>query len=348
MRSKLAVSDVSRVRAIQAELAVIHLDARSAVNSVLPEIRQLVQTETLLVLCPALRATGWGIGRYHDDNFSNATRFKQLVSRFLATAPRRYAWYDAVRPEPDQRNRVLDPFDIIPPGEFEASEIYQQVLLPMRLHQHRQPRVLLCDGASLLAWFGAFHAGPIDHRQLELLAAVAPAMRSRLAIERRLQTSPRDMAALEAALEQLGVPALVIGASGHIFDANTAAYALLATRGAEVHGALLDALAGRASTLGFALVSLAERGSPGSWLATLRTNSAEAQIAACLAKVTQRWQLTRRQCQVLGQIVDGQANTTIAATAGTTERAVELHVTALFDRAGVDSRSALVARVLVS
>jgi DNA-binding NarL/FixJ family response regulator len=59
-----------------------------------------------------------------------------------------------------------------------------------------------------------------------------------------------------------------------------------------------------------------------------------------------RWQLTPRQGEVLGLVSRGLANATIAAALGCGDRAVELHLTALFDRAGVESRAALVARVL--
>jgi DNA-binding NarL/FixJ family response regulator len=45
-------------------------------------------------------------------------------------------------------------------------------------------------------------------------------------------------------------------------------------------------------------------------------------------------------------VVRGMANATIAAELGISERAVEGHVSAIFDRAGVDNRAALVALVM--
>ena len=59
-----------------------------------------------------------------------------------------------------------------------------------------------------------------------------------------------------------------------------------------------------------------------------------------------RWTLTPRQLAVLELVVTGMANATIAAMLGIADRTVESHVTAIFDRAGVDSRAALVATVL--
>jgi DNA-binding CsgD family transcriptional regulator len=60
-----------------------------------------------------------------------------------------------------------------------------------------------------------------------------------------------------------------------------------------------------------------------------------------------RWGLTPRQREVLGRVAGGDATGTIAAALGISERAIEMHLTALFDRVGVDSRAALVARVLL-
>jgi DNA-binding CsgD family transcriptional regulator len=61
-----------------------------------------------------------------------------------------------------------------------------------------------------------------------------------------------------------------------------------------------------------------------------------------LALATTVWTLTPRQRQVLEMIVRGEPTKAIAAELGCSKRAVELHVTALLDRSGVDSRSALV------
>jgi len=46
-------------------------------------------------------------------------------------------------------------------------------------------------------------------------------------------------------------------------------------------------------------------------------------------------------------VVRGLANKTIAELLTISLRAVELHVSAIFDQAGVDCRAALVSRVLV-
>ncbi|MDQ3365000.1 MAG: helix-turn-helix transcriptional regulator [Myxococcota bacterium] len=348
MRLKPTVAEVASLEAIRAELAVVRLGEASAVDSVLPPIRELLGTETIMVLSPVDRGDGLEIERFHADGFAAAPELARRFATFLRAAPPRYAWYDAVRPEPAQRNRVIEAHDLMGPGELEASAIYHQVLRPLRLHAHRQPRVLLCDGPSLLGWFGAFHAGAIESRQKQLLRALIPMMRRRLAFERRLATTPRAYAALETCLEQLGAPAFVVTGAGRIAETNEAGRSLLAVHGAELRSALRDRLQGRPTSLALELTLLEQRGAARSYLAILRGDAADARISSSIASATRRWSLTPRQRDVLDHVVRGQATATIAAWLGISVRAVELHVTAMFDRVGVDSRAALVAAVLLA
>ena len=334
------------VREISAELDTLRLGQSSVIATVLPAMRELLAAESMLVLCPVERLSGWDIERFEHDHFPADSGFRRRFLRFFDTAPRRYAWYDATRPEPKQRNRVIDAIGIIPPGEYEASRIYAEVMKPTGVHRHRQPRVLVCDGPSLLAWFGAFHSQPFDARQNRLLAALVPAMQRRLRIERQLRVADRRRAILQHALEQLGAPSFVVDARGRVLVASRAGRALYDARPREIATALRDALAGRANATAFEVTPVADAGVPPCWLAIARADSTDARLASAVAKAAARWSLTPRQREVLEGIVRGTANATIAAELGISARAVELHVTALFDRAGVSSRAALVAAVL--
>jgi len=328
------------VASIAAELALVRLDQPSSVGRLMPAMRALVQLDNLVMLSPVQRPSGWHLERFHSDRVARADELERRFLTFLASAPRRYAWYDALHPEPEQRDRVIDALDIIPPGELEASQVYRDVLAPMGFLRHRQPRVLVCDGASLLAWFGAFHAGPVDARHRALLGALIAPVQARLAIERRLAGAPG------CALEALGAPAFVVGPAAQIYEANASARVLLDTQGAEIHAALHAVLAGGTHPLGVELVALREPGGGARWLAIVRP-SADERLAACVARAALRWSLSPRKREVLAMIVRGEPTTTIAAELGTSERSVELHVTSLFESAGVANRTALVARVLV-
>lgn len=57
-----------------------------------------------------------------------------------------------------------------------------------------------------------------------------------------------------------------------------------------------------------------------------------------------RWKLTPRQREVLAMVVRGDANKEIARKLQCAQRTVELHVTTLLEKAGVESRSQLAAR----
>jgi DNA-binding NarL/FixJ family response regulator len=348
--TELSGGDRTLVREIAEELATIRLDRPgSALPGILPAARRAIECESLLVLSPLERITGWDIERFDHDNFPDGPQFRDRFLRFFETAPRRYAWYDASRPEPEQRNRLIDALAMIPPEEYEVSRIYREVIEPTGLHLHRQPRVLVCDGPSLLGWFGAFHPAPFDARQNRLLAALVPAVQARLRMERQLAHTSRVHAVLDHALEQIGAPAFVIGATGQILEASTSALALFATRRAEVTAAILDAVAGRPPTCGglpLELTRIAEPGTPVCYLAVVRAGSADARIASAVLAASVRWSLTPRQRAVLELVVRGIATPTIAAQLKVSARAIELHLTALFDRASVDNRSALISAVL--
>lgn len=339
-----AMSDEARCRAIAMELSVLRLDGATVFDTVLPEVRAVLEVENLLVYSPALRLEGWELARYHCIGRYSSAKTKRLFTSFLAEAPPRFTTYDPRRPEVAQRNRVLEPcFE-----EVARTAYWRAVFVPLGLDRHHQLRVLLCEGASLLAWFGAIHSEPFEPRQRRIVSALVPALRRRLEIERRLDASELNRCALEAATEQIGRPTFIVGARGQLAHANSAGHALLDTRGAEVRCALREAVAGRPSALPFSTIPIADPGGGPAWLAVLHAGSAQDQIARCVDSAARRWQLTPRQRSVLQNVVEGHANATIAAVSNTSERAVELHVTALLDHAGVDSRAALVARVLLS
>ena len=53
--------------------------------------------------------------------------------------------------------------------------------------------------------------------------------------------------------------------------------------------------------------------------------------------------LTRRQTQVLGLVIEGLSNKEIAAALGCVEGTIELHLTAMFRKAGLQGRTRLMA-----
>lgn len=336
------------LRGIEVELATLHLDRPSAIDEVLPALHDYLGTENVLVFTPVeVAAGGLTIERFHARGFADCERVRTRFEKFFRASPRRYAWYDPTCPEPVQRNRLIDALDLMPNEEFETSAVYAQVLKPLELHRKRQPRMLLTDGPSLLAWFGSFASERATARQRTRLARIAPRLRARLIAERRLAHAPRTFAALEMCLERLGAPAFVVGANGVIEEANASGRALLEAHGKELRTALLDSVNNRPSTIPLELTRLEQDGAAAGWLAIVPAHSDDERSLAAVERAVLRWELTPRQRDVLTHVVNGTPNTTIAALLRVSVRAVELHVTKLLERAGVESRAALVARVLL-
>lgn len=346
MRGRLSKKDSARIRAIGAELETIRVGGPDVLDVILPELRAVLGTATFVAIHLSERSLGWEIDLLHQEGFADPDYFVRVCETFFPNAPSRYAWYNAVSPEPQQRNRVIEAIGHIPPGELEASAIHSGFLVPLKVNGHRQLRALVCDGPALLAWFGSFHPEPLDARQYRVLTAVLPSVRRRLAIEQRIRAAPRAFAALAVALDYLGAPSFVLDRRGEIHEMNRSATALLASRHKAVRASLKDAVARRPSELAFELTQLRDKGTSVGWLAVLRSAEEDARTLEQVALAAARWRLSRRQTDVLGLLARGMSNLSIAAELGIGERAVELHVSALLDRAGVDSRAALVARIL--
>lgn len=63
-----------------------------------------------------------------------------------------------------------------------------------------------------------------------------------------------------------------------------------------------------------------------------------------LELASQKWQLSRRQTEVLAILADGKTNKEIGAHVGCAEATVEQHVTQILERAGCPTRTILIAR----
>lgn len=291
----------------------------------------------------------WNISRWEASR-GGASELERRTRAMFARQAAYPLYYDPMAPPPEQRNRVVDALAWIEasdPGSWETSRMVVEVLAPLGLARARQPRALLCDGPDLLAWFGGIHDGPVTQRQLRILGSLVAPMRKRLIAERALLEDNLTRNALDAMLDRVGAAAFLVDAQGSIRHAN-AAGRTLRDESPDVMTALGDAIARRDSPgpLQFELVEIRTAGLPDHWIAVLRTDPVEQRIVACVAACARRWQLTPRQRSVLDLVARGLPNATIASMLGCVERTVELHVTAIFDRAGVDSRAALVSVVL--
>src|SRR4051794_20736400 len=211
-----------RLRAILDDLEVLRPDNGAGVAAALAELRALASVESIVCYVPMPSTAGWVVEKLIADNLPNATRFRSLLASHLARSNDAFGWFDPRRPEPEQRNVLVDLRDIVPAEQYEASRVYGELLVPLRLHRHHVARALLCDGDTLVAWFGVFHPTRLTSEQRAIINAVVPALRRRLELERQIEVAPLVSAALEAVLEHIAAPAFVVSSSGRIFEVNEA------------------------------------------------------------------------------------------------------------------------------
>jgi DNA-binding CsgD family transcriptional regulator len=155
------------------------------------------------------------------------------------------------------------------------------------------------------------------------------------------------LAVLDTALNAIDAPAFVVDLGGQVLHANTNAQALLEHDGPGVSRALAEAVAGAAAPANnqWDLTPLRGTEQTQGFLAIMRAPHPMA-VRDPLRAASQRWCLTARQTEVLRWLAHGLTNGLIAQTLGISERTVEFHLKAIFDKAGVDNRATLIVKLL--
>ena len=128
----------------------------------------------------------------------------------------------------------------------------------------------------------------------------------------------------------------MIDGRGRVICANQAAQALI-DRDLRT-GRLLESIAQRWD-------STPVRGARAWSLAVLRPALVKSDKTERVSQARARWKLTARQSEVLALVADGMTNADIAETLGIRAGTVEFHVKAIFDKAGVNNRARLIARL---
>ncbi len=340
--------DRDAVRGLRDEIERVDLGGASIATTVLPRVAELVEADNAAVYSLRDRTGQWLLERF--DATGATAPAEPLMRELFHTGGATPVLYNPAAPLAAHSNRVIDASVLIDElgDAWASSPMNVRVCTPLGLQRHHHVRALICDGPRLLAWFGTMTERAPTGRQLGILQALVPAMRKRLALEEQLVDLTYVRPALGVVLDRVGGPAYVVDARAGIHEMNVAGRELLALESADVRAALGDALAGRANAFTFELVDICDSLHGPLRLAVLRMSSIEERLVACVRVCVQTWTLTPRQAEVLALLVRGLSNATVAAALGCTERTVEMHVTALLDRAGVDSRSALISRVLTT
>lgn len=158
-----------------------------------------------------------------------------------------------------------------------------------------------------------------------------------------LGEGPMARVALEESLAAISSPAFISSESGTIIHANAPGSATAAAAVDGLRGELARAarsLEDPSAAAGALVTALRCAGMPTYYLVVFRAPSS---LEARVEQAAQLWDLTPRQREVLALVAEGFANKTIAIKLRCAERTVESHLTAIFDKSGINGRTALVA-----
>lgn len=159
---------------------------------------------------------------------------------------------------------------------------------------------------------------------------------------RRPRETPR--AALDVVLEEIATAVLLVDAEGRVVGANGLAREDLIR---DAHGALeavRESVSSRGTRGRFRVTTVAHTGEPAWYLLVAREARDDAEVRA--RREAGRMGLTPRETEVALLVARGLSNRSIATVLEVAERTVEAHVTAILEKALVESRAALVARLL--
>jgi DNA-binding NarL/FixJ family response regulator len=150
-------------------------------------------------------------------------------------------------------------------------------------------------------------------------------------------------------LEAVPSAAFIVSAAGEVVRSNTAGASALRRQPRKTRERLEAALEGR--TEGARVSALAARRDDEHALVVFELDDLDDAPPRStrddrVESVSNAWQLSQREREVLTQIVRGRTNKAISESLGCAVRTVELHVTRLLEKSGSSSRLDLAARVL--
>jgi DNA-binding CsgD family transcriptional regulator len=177
------------------------------------------------------------------------------------------------------------------------------------------------------------------------MLSVKTAGRRAVKAHRLARAGDAALSALDIALGAIEAPAIIVDAGGTIEHANGNAQILIARDRRGVALSLARAIAGAPADLAWHLTPLRGSERRHGFLAILPSPRRELPIADSHSAAVRRWHLTPRQAEVLNLVARGFTNALIADELGIGEGTVEFHLSAIFDKAGVESRAMLIARV---
>ena len=363
--ARISERDVRAVRDLSAMLGVLEQNRQPALAQLVVELRALLGAERVLAYGVGFGPDGYALDFAFASGFALPPEKLDVLLHVGLSRMRGQPWalYDPRAPDPSQRNVAV----VMPPPRSMAARrgdaLFNRLHVSgterrdladrmVRLNEVFLGRIgiadmdvcraLVCDGDKLLAWIGACQSGPFSERDRAILARLLPAIGQRLRTERVLGDAQLYAAALPVVLEAIAQAAFLLDARGNVKHANATARVMAASEGRALAERLREVVHDAAPQDDFLRSEIASAGLPKHFLLVRRP--AQQDCGSRLREARQKWQLTPRETDVLARLVWGEANKSIASALGCVERTVEIHVTQLLAKAGVDGRAALVAQ----
>ncbi len=179
-----------------------------------------------------------------------------------------------------------------------------------------------------------------DAPTVELCRAVAPWLRVHVLAHAAGLEGARCSAALDALIEELSWPVWLVDGEGRPWRTNAAGMAALGSD-SELGRELERAVRGRSRRL--RVVPLADNEGSRAYLVSLPDGPTQPAPRAQRAQA--RYGLTRRESEVLTELLRGASNKEIARRIGCATRTVEDHVARILRKLGASSRSAAIAKL---
>jgi len=328
------------IHALTRRLSVVDLDAPYAAHLLASDLHELWGGDTM-VYRPAPLDVGWTLEFFAGAGGLGDARCEAAFLDYLRRASPSWAAYDPLLPQPEQRNTIADDNDFPPPDvAVETIPIIRDLYRTVGIFGLSQMRALVCHGPLLLGWVGGFREEPFTGVEKETLTALLPLIQRRLRVERSLRQT--DGGATALALEAVNCPAFLVRSNGLVEETNSAGALLFRQQGAKLGARLAASVRGEADPT-LSVTSLTASGLVTYSLVLVRCRATEGR--ARIEAARRRWKLTPRQTDVLARLAYGDCNKDIAARLRIAAGTLELHVSAILDKAKAESRAHVVAKV---
>jgi len=344
MTKTLSGESLGRFAALEDSLGAYSVEGDN-VHASLEAMQAFLETDKVLLYCLSQRPGASDLTVTRDAAVGYPReRWRAGFDEFVRGRGVAWAGYNALRPEPAQRDCVLRSADIARLTQGRSLEAEEILYRRLGTYGQDTMRALVCDGPSLLAWVGIVQPEKTTERQRDLFTQALPAFRKRLMFERLVSESALATSALDAALEQIAGAAWVLASTGHVTHANAAGRARIDADREGTHRAVEASVKGEgeADPRLKTMPLRAARGNVGHVVVEV---AEPATATGSTTAAARKFGLTPAQTRVLERVTRGVSNATIAAELGVAERTVEAHVTAILVKAQVPSRAALIVQI---